>query len=114
MADIARMQVEHIRKLRTELNRLVTELVELGAQLIVLFGSAARGELDLFSDIDLFVVLETDLPFIERTVWLYEQLHPEAADIICYTPSEFAQLKDKKPFLKHILSEGVVLHGTVS
>ena len=44
-------------KLNRNLNRIVKDLINLGAEKIYLFGSLARGNINEFSDIDLFVVI---------------------------------------------------------
>lgn len=96
--------------LKKELDRLVKALRQLGARRIILFGSMARGRLDLFTDIDLLVILDTTLAFVERSVWVYRQVVPRvAADIMVYTPSEFQELRDR-PFIAQALKEGVVLY----
>lgn len=54
--------------LDSELERLVARLRELGARKIVLFGSYAEGRRDLWTDLDLFVVMESALPFVRHPV----------------------------------------------
>jgi len=44
-------------KLNRNLNRIVKDLINLGAERVYLFGSLARGNINEFSDIDLFVVI---------------------------------------------------------
>jgi len=75
-----------------------------------LFGSYARGRADLFTDLDVLVVMRTEEPFVERVKMLYGLLAlPVDLDLVCYTPQEFEDLKDR-PFLKRILEEEVVLY----
>ena len=62
-----------------------------GAKRAVAFGSYARGVADAWSDLDLAVVIETDLPKLERGRLLgdlYEAI-PVALDLFVFTPSEF-------------------------
>ena len=62
-----------------------------GAIRAIVFGSYARGVADAWSDLDLVVVLDTDLPKLERGR-LLESLHdamPVALDLVICTPSEF-------------------------
>lgn len=109
--DASRLEKErenHVALLRSEVERLTAELCGLGAKKIVLFGSMARGRLDLFTDIDLLVVMDSDLPFVERSSWVYRKLMPRVdADIMVYTEEEFEALKEG-PFLKKALAEGVI------
>ena len=77
----------------------------------ILFGSAARGDVHEGSDLDVIVVRETDLPFVERPRALLEMLREGlAADVLVYTPSEFARLsRDPRGVLASALAEGVEL-----
>ncbi|MGE5484358.1 MAG: nucleotidyltransferase domain-containing protein [Ignavibacteriales bacterium] len=85
-------------------------LVDLGAERVILIGSLARGRADELTDVDLIAVLETHLPFVERSAWVYGALVPRVdADIIVYTPEEFERMSDE-PFLRRALAEGVVLY----
>ena len=77
-----------------DLARLVEEpLRAAGAERAVAFGSYARGVADAWSDLDLVVVIDTDLPRFERGP-LLEDLYnslPVSLDLLIYTPSEFDQ-----------------------
>ena len=64
-----------------------------GAKRAIVFGSWARGEADGFSDLDLAVVMDTDLPSPERALALTRELDrelPMVVDLLVYTPDEFA------------------------
>ena len=61
-------------RLEQELSRLVAQLKAMGAKKIILFGSLARGELSLFSDIDLLVLFEDDRSSRELTQDVYKRL----------------------------------------
>lgn len=77
---------------------------------ISLFGSYARGKRDLFTDLDILIVMRTEKSFIDRLKEIYPLLAlPVDADILCYTPEEVERLKDKG-FLRKILAEEVVLY----
>lgn len=96
--------------LEQELARIVEALREAGAQLIVLFGSVARGEIGPWSDLDLIVVLDSDLPFIKRLGWLYERIQPRVGlDLLAYTSQEFAIVRER-PLIRQALREGEVLY----
>jgi predicted nucleotidyltransferase len=58
-----------------------------------LFGSVARGDAHADSDIDLFIVADTNLPFHERGA-LFDDLREFNVNIeaLVYTPSEWQRL----------------------
>ena len=96
--------------LEQELKRIVEILRGLGARLVVLFGSMARGEIALWSDLDLIVVLDSELPFIKRLGSLYERIQPRVGlDLLAYTPQEFEGIR-QRPFIRQALKEGKVLY----
>jgi uncharacterized protein len=75
-----------------------------------LFGSFAKGKADLFTDLDILVVMDTDEPFSKRLRTLYGRLAvPVDMDLLCYTPQELRDMQDR-PFLKRIRQEEVVLY----
>lgn len=78
---------------------------------VFLFGSAARGEADAWSDVDLIVVLRTDLPFVERPRLAAPALRKalgRSVDILVYTPEEFEEMKNRNVgVVARALEEGV-------
>lgn len=96
--------------LDSEYPRIVEGLKDMGATLIVLFGSYARGRRDLFTDLDLLVVMESDVPFIERLSPIQQELRPKVqTDIFVYTPEEFEEMKIR-PFVKNALATGQIVY----
>lgn len=76
---------------------------------VVLFGSAARGQRDLFTDLDLLVVMESDQDFVTRTAALRQELRaPVDLDLLVYTPDELEHMTNRG-FIRKILEEGQVL-----
>jgi predicted nucleotidyltransferase len=92
-------------------DRLVSTLFTLHeVQRISLFGSYARGRHDLFTDLDVLVILETAKPFVERLSALYSLLSvPVDLDLLCYKPEEWADIRTR-PFFKNLLADEVVLY----
>jgi predicted nucleotidyltransferase len=79
-------------------------------KLVVLFGSYAAGRRDLFTDLDILVVMESPLDFITRTAQLYRRLSVGVdMDLLVYTPEELGSNK-KRPFFRHALGTGKVLY----
>lgn len=75
---------------------------------ISLFGSHSR-RADLFTDLDLLIIWQTDKPFLERLKELYSLLAlPVDVDILCYTPAEFERMKKMKKFQKFFEKEVVL------
>ena len=83
---------------------------------IIVFGSMASGEVGPWSDIDLVIVQQTDLPFMKRLRQVRQLLKPRVGtDILVYTPSEFEQLRQERPFVREeILEKGIVLYERAS
>lgn len=80
---------------------------------IILFGSAARGDADRLSDLDLIVVADRVAPrFLDRIADAYDLIHPTyALDILIYTPQEYeSMLQDENPLIEMATREGVVLY----
>ncbi len=100
----------YVRKLEKAPRRIIEVLSRVdGVRRVSLFGSYARGRRDLFTDLDLLVVWETEKPVLERLGFLHALLDVAVyIDVICYTPAEFERIRDR-PFLRRALSEEVVL-----
>ncbi len=78
---------------------------------IYLFGSFARGEADVYSDIDLIIVYETKKRFLKRLEELYLLWDlPKAVDILAYTPEEFERLKKEGGFVAQAIKEGKLIY----
>jgi uncharacterized protein len=82
------------------LNALMQALQRYQPQRIILFGSAARGEADAESDLDVLVIKETSEPFVQRLEAMARPCPPGMhADILVYTPEELeCMVEDGKPF----------------
>jgi len=107
---LRRRRLAHQEALRREVERLTTLASALGVQRVILFGSVARGEPGLASDLDLLIVWDTPLSFLARTVELYRHLQPRVAtDLLVYTPDEMERMAHT-PFVRRALEEGRVLY----
>ena len=107
---MSRRRKGYKKLLQDSIVEITAKLSHLGVDRLSLFGSYALGKADLFTDLDILVVMDTDKPFPERSTSLYSLLSlPVDVDILCYTPYEFSKLKDK-PFLRRVLSQEVVLY----
>jgi uncharacterized protein len=108
---IRRRKKEHAGRLASEIDRLTREAIAIGVSQIILFGSLARGEARLTSDIDLFIVWDTELDYLTRTAELYRRLQPRVAvDLLVYTPEEFSKLRTSR-FVRSVTRKGNVLYA---
>jgi predicted nucleotidyltransferase len=84
-----------------------------GVERAVAFGSFARGTADGFSDLDLTVVIETELPFTERGMLLAEVVEalPVGVDLLVYTPEEYKRgMRERRGTFDRIATEGVTIY----
>lgn len=107
---------EHSVAIQNEMHRLVPKIVEALTpvpELILLFGSAARGTATRESDADVIVVWDTALRPVDRlgVVWPLFDAFSRHVDLFVMTPEEWrnwrtAAVGDRKT----LLDEGVVLY----
>ena len=98
---------QRAQQLTSELDRFVQVVVEsMSPERIILFGSFANGPIHEWSDLDLVVVAETDLPFYKRLKQVYMQVRPTVGmDVIVYTPDEWESLKASRIFVREEIAE---------
>jgi uncharacterized protein len=80
---------------------------------VYLFGSAARGEADELSDLDVIVILHSHLSFFERLSMLGGALPLElgAVDLLAYSPEEWEDMiSSGNAFAQMVSEEGEVLY----
>jgi len=101
----------HRQKLSAQVEELKGQLVEMGAERIILFGSLATDRVRLTSDIDLLVVIDLPGRFLDRQLRVFNQLDfEEPPDIFVYTPEEFESGKRKNRLIRHALKTGKVIY----
>jgi predicted nucleotidyltransferase len=84
---------------------------------IILFGSYATGNPNEDSDLDLFVIKDTDLPRPQRTVQVRRMLYGSMIpiDLIIFTPEEIEESKENKfSFVYEVLNTGKTLYERAS
>jgi uncharacterized protein len=97
-----------------QLKQITQTLIErIHPEKIVLFGSHASGKATSESDIDLLVIVESDLRRDKRQELISNALRPRLypIDILAYTPAEVRDcIQDPQSFVNHILKTGKVLY----
>lgn len=93
---------------------IVEQLKKDRPRAIILFGSAARGEMGKDSDLDILVIQETDRDYFERVREVRSKVRSNVPlDIIVLTPREAKELPKKNSFFAQIIKEGKLLYGRV-
>ena len=92
--------------------RVLNSLMDYEPEKIILFGSAARGETDEHSDIDLVLIKQTDKRFVQRLVEAGAFIPLDVSvDVFVYTPEEFqSMIEADNPFIEQVLQDGKVLY----
>ncbi len=101
----------HVRALQRDLESVVDQLKRMPeVHKVILFGSYAAGRRDLLTDLDLMVVMDSELDFVSRNVELARRIRANVAlDLIAFTPEEMERMRNR-PFLRHALRTGKVLY----
>jgi predicted nucleotidyltransferase len=107
--DLTPMREHHV----ADLERCLSDVVEVlrkdeTVKKIVLFGSYARGRRDLLTDLDIVLVVESDLPYLKRV----ERYWNEIAEYIIVDLDLFVYTKDElgTPVAREALRTGRVLY----
>jgi Nucleotidyltransferase domain. len=96
--------------LLNEARRLAEQIGALGAVRVILFGSVARGNISLFSDIDLLALFDDPRSPRELTRWVYSVIDSsEGVDILAYSITDFERAR-QRPFWKHALHHSQVIY----
>ncbi len=98
--------------LPSHLDQIVKDLIPYDAERIILFGSAARGDTDEYSDVDLIIIKKTDKGFVHRLQeagsYLTLSIH---VDIFVYTPDELqSMIEEENPFIQNAVRDGRVIY----
>ena len=107
MQNLQEKRTAYAKDLKNAVDHIVAELsANPDVERVVLFGSYAKDRRDLLTDLDILVIMESSLDYLE----LYKQLHPDMdLDLLIYTPREFEQMCNRC-FLKHALKQSKVLY----
>jgi len=96
--------IEHLRQLKRDLSG------RMDIRHLILFGSRARGEELLTSDVDLIVVSDgfRAKSFRHRPAEVLE-LWPDVVDleVLCYTEEEFELMKERLGIVQRAVKEGI-------
>lgn len=106
---------ERKKKLEAALESIKRQLIRLGAIKIILFGSLNKGDIDIYSDLDLFVVMPSVKTGKEWMNFIYKNLEREiASDIIVYNEKEFDKNLVDNSFVNEIINTGKIIYEAES
>lgn len=96
MTTLAQERAEYAERLKRALQKVVRILSSWEeVERISVFGSFARGRLDLGTDLDLLVIMRTEEPFLQRLRRVYGSILLDVdADVLCYTPEEWKLMQE--------------------
>ena len=97
-------------------DRAVQTIVDkMNPNMIFIFGSVATHTARYDSDIDIIVVMDTDVPYLCRNIPIHNAFRESGLrvdrDIIVLTPEEFRnKLQDKSSFVHEVYTKGYVAY----
>jgi predicted nucleotidyltransferase len=104
-------------KLKKQIKTITDRIIQdYQPEKIILFGSAASGKMQRWSDVDLAIVKDTKRRFFDRIGETLKLLRPienkPPLDIIVYTPKEFRRMARESCFVRNeIIRKGKTLYG---
>ena len=100
-----------------EMDAIIEKIVEgCDPRAIVLFGSVSKGTSTEDSDIDLMVILDTDVSYYERTLAVRKSIGVTSIpiDVLAFTPKEVEEERNNRFSIIHeALRTGKIVYGTV-
>ncbi|GAB6274466.1 MAG: hypothetical protein STSR0004_13290 [Peptococcaceae bacterium] len=72
-----KLKMERKKKMEEEIKRITESFSSMNIKKALLFGSVARNNIRINSDIDLLIIMETELSFLDRLITIYKQLNPQ-------------------------------------
>jgi predicted nucleotidyltransferase len=111
LKEILQRKKEREEKLKSSLTSVTRQLRDLGALKIILFGSLAKEDVDVSSDLDLLVIMPAEKSGKEWMRLIYENMDLGiASDITIYNQEELQENLATSSFLRGILDSGRIIY----
>lgn len=115
LKEILQRKSERKARLQVSLDSIINQLKNIGALEVILFGSLAKGDVDVYSDLDLLVIMPSIRTGKEWMHLIYEKVERGiASDIIVYNQKEFHEELPTSSFLQNIINSGRVVYEKTS
>lgn len=109
--EIIKRKNERKKKLENALESIKRQLINLGAKKIILFGSLNKEDIDIYSDLDIFVIMPSIKTGKEWLDLIYSNIEREtASDIIVYNEKEFKDNLGVNSFINEIINTGTLIY----
>lgn len=115
MYKICNINLDQRGQITHQIKQYCQEVVtRLNPQAVILFGSFATGDINEGSDIDLMVIADFEMSFVERIRLLLGMNHFDLPlEPVGYTLAELEKMKHAgNPFIAEIMDNGKVLYQT--
>lgn len=110
LKEILQKKERRKARLNSSLDSIINELRNIGALKIILFGSLVKGEVDIYSDLDLLIIMPSSRSGKQWMKQIYGTLSREvASDLIVYNEKEFEEKLPISRFLQSIVNSGRVV-----
>ncbi len=111
LKEILQRKTEREEKLKSSMESITRQLIELGALKIILFGSLAEGNVDVYSDLDMLVIMPSTKSGGEWMKFVYANVEREIdSDIIVYNQEKLREKLPVSSLLRHVLQSGRVVY----
>jgi len=111
IASIKESKEERRKQLKKALNHILRQLKEMGVLKVILFGSFNEDDVDIYSDIDLLVIMPNSKTTKKWVNIIYTKIERNiASDLIIYNEKDFEEMQPKSSFLNHIKETGKILY----
>ncbi len=113
ISEILHRKAERKARLEKCLDSIVDQLKNMGVLKVILFGSLLRGDVDVNSDIDLFVVMPSTKTGKEWMGEIYQSVERKvSSNIIVYNLKEFEEKLPSSSFLQNVIKGKVIYEKT--
>ena len=111
LKEILSKKAKRKARLMSSLDSILEQLKSIGVLKIVLFGSLAYDEVDVYSDLDILAIMPSTRSGRQWMTLIYDEVERGiASDIIVFNEREFEENVAASSFLQNIVNSGKVVY----